>query len=266
MDTLKVIDGFDTLMARGLVEDALRYLDLTAIQAREEGDWATELASYNELIGACRVRGLFDRAWDCAGKAENVIAEARLKDTVAEATTRLNIASLMRATGKPADALVMYSKVDGVYGACGVRDARLAALYNNMCVTAMDLGDSQTALLQGKKAAEVLEREDGSAAELMATYGNLASIYLKLDPPQCVEAARYLDMALDLQERERVDDPHICALVSSKAYLVYMAGNLDDAIVLYEKAMDAIEHYHGHTREYDLMVKNRDKIAGMISN
>ena len=138
MDIKEILKRSDELFQEGRSLRAAEFLRDKTSQAREAGEWETELSIINELMGYCR-----------NGK----------ENTAEGMTACLNVANVYRASGKLKEALELYRRIEQVYGKLEMEeDYRLGGLYNNMAVAYLELGELDESVRYGEKADQILNK------------------------------------------------------------------------------------------------------------
>lgn len=251
MKAEEVLARADALFAAGRSGEAAAYMEQALSEAKAAGDWGLRLTLTNELMGYYRAASRFDRAWAYVDEARQLLEEHGVTRTLAGVTTLLNIATVCRASGDPAEALKLYRQVEQVYREQGLTaDVRLGGLYNNMAVASLEQGERRQALDYASAAAAAVDEAADAAGERATVYTNLASVLLKADPPAFDEAESLLSRALSLFESEASFDPHYGSALAARAYLAFRQGREDQAIELYREAMEVTRRAFGENRDY----------------
>ncbi len=176
MDTNAILKHADELFDDDRPQEAGEYLRQMAEQAISERSYGTAMSLFNELTGYYRSVGDLDAAWRCVDKLIGLIDLLDLWGTSDAATAMLNIATVCKADGDPDSALAIYKKCEPIFISENVGDRRMAGLYNNICVTALETGRSEDALYYAEKAWHIAERVnmDGKDLELVRKNYNAA--------------------------------------------------------------------------------------------
>ncbi|MBR2782929.1 MAG: tetratricopeptide repeat protein [Firmicutes bacterium] len=250
MDTESILRRADALFDADRAEDAVRFMEESLTEAEAEGDWQTRLALLNEVMGYYRSTGRLERAGTLAEQALDILAAHELEQTLAGATTRLNVATLRRAEGRPGEALSLYRQVELVYRQQGLsRDIRLGGLYNNMAVASLETGRRADAVSFSRAALQALPDSGEAAGERASVLTTLAAALLQGGPSGEDEAEACLDQALSLYENEAAGDPHQGAALAARGALHYRRGRLDQALACYEQAWELNRRVFGENRD-----------------
>lgn len=158
MNANDILHQADLLFQADKPRQAGAYLEEMAGLAYEQQHYGTALSLYNELTGYYRNSGDLDGAWACAEKVIGLLDCLDLWGTADAATALLNIATVYKAAHLPEKALALYLQCEGIFRSQGIADARLAGLYNNICVTSMEAARYEDALLYGEKALQLSEQ------------------------------------------------------------------------------------------------------------
>lgn len=254
--------GLDSLFAKkniALVED---YLAHHLEAARNSGNKGYQLAVLNEQAGYYRNLSRFSQAFRAGEQAMAIVSAPDFKDTVAAATTMLNVATALRAGGRVTEALEMYGKVDEIYASSlESRDPRRAALYNNMAQACMTGGDKQTALVYLHRSLAILKTSQENGAELAITHSNIALLYLSLDDNEA--AATHLQASLSGFETLDYDAPHYPAALAAMAQLLYIKGDYSGAVEHYRMSLSKTEALFGRNANYVLICRNCSRACSM---
>ena len=158
MNANDILHQADLLFQADKPRQAGAYLKKMASLAYEQQHYGTALSLFNELTGYYRNSGDLDGAWACAEKVIGMLDRLDLWGTADAATALLNIATVYKDARLPEKALALYLQCEGIFRSQGIEDARLAGLYNNICVTSMEAARYEYALLYGEKAFQLSER------------------------------------------------------------------------------------------------------------
>lgn len=183
IDVPGVIRELDGLYNAGREKEALALLEQWRDRARARGDWRGELSMLSELLGYHRRDGDREKAMAAVNQALDLIRIHRMGATVSGATVLLNAATTMKAFGRAAESVPIFSHVARVYGEnLDPTDYRFAGLYNNMALSYEDLGDYAEAERCFRLALGVIPHSRNPENELAVTWCNLAELYDRQDP------------------------------------------------------------------------------------
>ena len=193
-------------------------------------DLSATLTWLNEIIGYYRSISHHEEALTMSRQALKLISSMNLVDTIAHATTLINIATAYRASGDYQTAKQTYQQALGILEIYAEEplDNQFASLYNNLALTYESLGEPEAAVTQLKKALEHLRFLDHTELNQAITYTNLACAYYQLHQyDQClkmVEEARRLYVSL-----EATDDNHYAALLAVHGQTLQALGHYSEA-------------------------------------
>lgn len=176
MDTNAILKRADELFDDDRPHEAGAYLEEMAKQAVAEKRYGTAMSIFNELTGYYRNTSDFDAAWRCVDEILKLIDILDLWGTADAATAMLNIATVYKAAGNHDAALAIYKKCEPIFISENVDDRRMAGLYNNICVTALETGRNDDAMFYAEKAWNIAKRVhmDGESLELVRKNYNAA--------------------------------------------------------------------------------------------
>ena len=269
MDLNQVFNELDDMMRRSDIARVIPFLEEKCKEAEAVGDGGALVSILNELVGFCRETCQYERAMEYASQALQVIERIGLNDTVHHATTLLNIANCLRAAGRLTESLNTYHKVEAMYQRMlPENDFGFASLYNNESLLYQEMGDYEGAYDSLMKALKINILYPEKQWERAVTYANLANTCLQLkadslesDGEQNLikvteqEILDYADKSIDLFRKLGETDTHIAAALVAKGQLMERRGEYNDAISLYEEALDAIRTTLGETDFYRRVLK-----------
>ncbi len=269
MDLNQVFNELDDMMRRSDIARVIPFLEEKCKEAEAMGDGGALVSILNELVGFCRETCQYERAMEYASQALQVIERIGLNDTVHHATTLLNIANCLRAAGRLTESLNTYHKVEAMYQRMlPENDFGFASLYNNESLLYQEMGDYEGAYDSLMKALKINILYPEKQWERAVTYANLANTCLQLkadsleiDGEQNLikvteqEILDYADKSIDLFRKLGETDTHIAAALVAKGQLMERRGEYNDAISLYEEALDAIRTTLGETDFYRRVLK-----------
>jgi len=254
--------GLDSLFAKKNIAVVEDYLSRHLEAARNSGNIGYQLAVLNEQAGYYRNLSRFSQAFIAGEQAMAIVSAPDFKDTIAAATTMLNVATALRAGGRVTEALEMYGTVDKIYASSlDCSDPRRAALYNNMAQACMTSGDKQTALVYLHRSLAILKTSQENGADLAITHSNIALLYLSLDNNEA--AATHLQASLSGFETLDYDAPHYPAALAAMAQLLYIKGDYSGAVEQYRMALSKTEALFGRNANYALICRNCSRACSM---
>ena len=175
--TERIIDRLDSLLDRDDYAAAERHLDYWLAEAEHCGDRRGVLTVANEQIGLFRKTEQREKAFAAIETALQTAEALGLGDEIIMGTTLVNAATAFKAFGKASDAFPLYERAKNIYETLlDPDDRRLGGLYNNMALTAAELGDHPRARALFSRALDVMKTVPGGEAETAITYCNLADL------------------------------------------------------------------------------------------
>lgn len=177
MDLERIIAKLDTLVETGDFEGAkelLKYwIDDAILQKNKRG----ELTLCNESMGLYRKLADKENACIYADMALSLVDELELKDTLTDATTCINAATVYKAFGEAAKGLPLFEHAREIYEKeLKDNDGRLGGLYNNMGLSLLDVGRYEDSVESYKMALEVMKKVKNGNLESAVTYMNIADV------------------------------------------------------------------------------------------
>lgn len=257
MDINDISKKLDTLYDSGKSEEAYSFLLDTLQLAMQSNDTPLVIFLCNELMGYYRVTTQFDLGNQVADMVLRIMNGYPIDD-LNKATTYLNIATLYRAQGNYKDSLTLYHLCEEIYSQIlDESDMRYASFYNNISLLYEEMGDKHKALSYELKALSIVEKTNNEF-ELAVTYSNLSQIYFSLNELSTGED--YVNKAVTLFEKLGVQDHHYFSSLSALAQSYYLNKDYKKSLEIYDQTLDALEKAYGKTRDYEIVLKNREKV------
>jgi len=178
----RVIREFDALCNQGREEEARDLLEQALQTAKQGRDWRAELSLTSELLGQYRRTGEAEKGLAAVNDALALIRSHHMGRTVSGATILLNAATTLKAFGRAADSIPIFTHVARVYAEnLDPNDYRIAGLYNNMALSYGDIGDMESAERFFRLALRVIEKTEQPENDSAVTWCNLAELYGRRD-------------------------------------------------------------------------------------
>ncbi|MCR5421285.1 MAG: DUF4037 domain-containing protein [Lachnospiraceae bacterium] len=255
MDINKVLKELDELPGGENTYKTGEFLKEKIELASEEGDHSSELTLINEMIGYCRYTGRHEDTDHYARYALRVCKEQGLEDTLAYATTLLNIATAYRAAGRYGESLDLYDKVENLYKKfIDKSDYLYAALYNNMSLLYQAMEDNEKSAYYLENSLDIIDGISEEKIPQAITRTNLAQAYIRLK--------KYEDAGIRLKEAEEIflekggDDFHYPGCLNAMAGLYYINKDYENSIKYYNKALELLKHQVGEDNPAYISVRD----------
>lgn len=262
MDINIIQNQLDQLYKESL-DNAYAYMMDIAIKAMNENDDEVLLFILNELIGYYRVTTKIDEGIKIANQLINIIYAKNLENSLAGATSYLNIATMYRAFDQLDEALPLYQKTEEIYQMLPNDDLRLSAFYNNYSLFYMELKEYKKAIDLGKKALNIVKSTNNKAEEAVSCT-NLAQMYLAIN--QIKKARQFVEKGIELFQKYTKNDSHYFSALATLSQCYYLEEDFDKAIQLYDEALAGVERVYGKSKDYYTILNNRDKILKLKNN
>ncbi|MCR5591172.1 MAG: tetratricopeptide repeat protein, partial [Lachnospiraceae bacterium] len=232
-------------------------------EAARSSDENAMIQLLNELIGHYRETSEFDKMKVFAEKLLAILEGSSLKNSMAHATSLLNVANAYRAAGLLKESNALYQEVKTYYDANVEPDSMLyASLLNNMSLLFQEIGDFES-------AADCLERALGISLlfpecriEQATTYANLAATLIKLG--RLDEAEEHLERSFALFEADEEPDYHYSAALSAMGEIKYLKKEYKLSAGFYEKASEEIKKCVGTSRAYEITRQNMENARAKL--
>ena len=162
MQVQEILQQLDTLLKNSRLQEADVFLKEQIAAAEQAKDWQTALTLYNEQIGFFRDCGRFPESLAVGEKALECVEKLHLKQTIAHATTLLNVANAQRAAGMQEAALNSYQQVKQLYDSLlSPTDGRVASYYNNLSLLYQEMGDWEASCAALEQALQIVTQQSG---------------------------------------------------------------------------------------------------------
>lgn len=264
MEMREILKTLDEYYASNDIQKAYQFLlEQLEIAMKKQRDDIV-LAILSELIGYYRVTNQFELGNQIAQHALKIIMSHGLENTIAGATTYLNIATLYRAQAKYQDALSFYQKTEEIYKQqLNLNDERYASFYNNVSLLFQEMGEYQKALDYELKALKYIQQIEDCEVEQAITYTNLSQIYFSIHEHQNARDCLY--KAIELFKCYAKNDPHYFAALASLAQSYYLDCNYQKALEIYDQVLDGLKKIYGKNKDYQTVLENRNKVEKEMS-
>jgi len=225
-------------------------------EAREEGDHGVCLQILNELIGYYRQTSEREKLTTVIEEALAIANDMGLRETIWYGTTALNAANGYRSMGALALSRKYYQEAEAIYDReLGENNALKAGLYNNRSLLEQEEGRFQQAEEYLLKALKIVEANH-SGFEIAVTYANLANTAVLAKDFERAKA--YAKHAILCFQRRHLYDAHYCAALSALATCYFYEEDYEEALRIFEEAMNIVETTIGRNSQYERLVVNRD--------
>lgn len=247
----------DMLFQTKRLDEVEPYLLERVRQSIMEDDLSATLTWLNEMIGYYRSISHHQEALTMSRQALKLINSMNLVDTIAHATTLINVATAYRASGDYQTAIQTYQQALGILEIYAEEplDHQFASLYNNLALTYESLGEEEAAIIQLKKALSHLKLVAHTELNQAITYTNLACAYYQLHRYdlclEMVENAKHLYL-----EQQATNDNHYAALLAVHGQALQALGHYDEAKSIYLEALQKQKQAYGRNEGYLELLNN----------
>lgn len=262
MDIISIQNQLDQLYKESL-DNAYAYMMDIALKAMNENNDEILLFILNELIGYYRVTTKINEGIKVADQLIHIIYAKNLEDSIAAATSYLNIATMYRAFGQLDQAMTLYQKTEDIYQQLPDDDIRVSAFYNNYSLFYMELKEYKKAIELGEKALTLVLNSQNKAEEAVS-YTNLAQMYLAIN--QIEKAKQFVRKGIELFHNYTINDSHYFSALATLSQCYYAEEDYQKAIELYNEAIDGVERVYGKSKDYYTILNNRDQIIQLVNN
>ncbi len=264
MDSKEFLVKLDSLFDEKDIEKVDNFLDSELKSARESGDDLLRLTILNEAIGFNRDTGNHDKSLLYCEETKALMRTLDMEGTVEYATSLQNIANAYRAAGKKVESLGYFNNVFKIYREnLDLNDYRFASLHNNIALLYQEMGNYMMATEHLKKALSIIEKIDGSRIEVATTLANLSASEIELG--DLSSAKNHLEKSLEIFREDEEKNYHYSGALAALGSLMVKEGNKDEAIALYDEALEEIEKNMGKdSNAYATVLANRKELGPIV--
>jgi len=217
INTLRFIDKLDSFYASNDLEGARNHLEYWESEARAYLDNCGLLTVLNEQIGFSRKVNDKDLALRAIDEAKVLLESQDLLANPSGATICVNIATTLKAFGKPQEALPIYQKAKEVLETRNLTSSyEYAALLNNRSTALCDLGKYDEAEQDILEAFDILKADGSHDGEIAVSLINLAHLIYDRNENDINRVESVLDIAIEHLESENIKHDGNYAFVLSK--------------------------------------------------
>lgn len=273
MDMNQVYSQLDEFFSTGQSDRVEEYLIDCMKKAQKEEDYHSVIMLLNEMIGFCRETSQKEKSLAYSSQVIQLMNQLQMTDSVAYATTLLNVANACRAAGKLDEAYRFYMEVFPIYDRyLEPDDSYYAALYNNMSLLFQEKEEYERSVECLEKALNIITKKENSEFEVAVTHTNIATSLCKLSSQTAKqekdlhfskaelgydkakqiakEALTEAKEAIETFRRLEVMDVHMAAACCSYADALVLLREYEEAREYYVLSMSMIENAVGKTEGY----------------
>lgn len=249
----QVFGQVDALFRQKHPKEAEAFLLQELEQAKEEQDDSFCLTLYNELIGYYRQTSEQEKLLQVIEQTVAGVEKNGLQQTLAGATSYLNVANALRSMGRLEQSDAYYKRTQAIYRQAIERknleetNLLVAGLYNNMSLLYQEMGnyrEAESCLFQALSIVTFME----AGFETAVTYGNLANTFVLAKDYR--RAKEYALKSIHLCRARGLKDPHYCAALSALATCYLEEGKVALAKEVFEQAGQIVKETIGENSQY----------------
>lgn len=246
MDIKKILSELDELFNLGETDRVEGFLDKCLKEACEEKDFSSALTIANEQIGYFRSIGAYDKGLEAVEKAHRLIDLLDIKDSKAEGTTLINMATLYRAAKNYDLSKQCYDRALEINNNLGLDKAyETASLYNNKSLLHQECEEYDEAAKCLLDAIEIISNLDGNKIQEAVSYTNLGQVYIQAGNKD--KAIACLDKSEEIFHATDDMDEHFAGLLNAKGYYYFLEKNYEMARKYLEDALYLVNATYGKT-------------------
>jgi len=219
---------------------------------------------YNELAGFYRGVSRYAESADAFLTSLSIFEENGYRASSEYATILLNLAGLRRLTGDIVNAIELFLTAKDIFESAGAKDtyAYISTL-NNIALAYKESGDYDQALAYAAGALDHI-RQSGDDHDIATSLNNLAAIYLETG--DLSSAGDLISEAFVLYDRMPEKNVHYAAALSTKASLLYRAGDYIGALANFRRALDWTNRFFGENIEFAICKRNISDVLEQLGD
>lgn len=261
-DIQSILNHLESLFAKQDIEAVEPYLVGELELAFAEKDYGTCITIMNELIGFFRDISAYEKSLSYCEQVLLLMQQLGYEGTLPYATTMLNVANALRASGHLKESLSFYERIFPIYQAhLDVWDERNASLYNNLSLLYQEMGDFEAAAACLKKALEIISYGEDEI-KIAITHSNLGASLLKLGKVE--EAVAHLKAALQIFNKSKEKDFHYSAAMAAMGQAYVTMERYPEAKECYRTALIEQEKHCGKSEAYYRILDNLKYVEDML--
>ncbi len=216
-----------------------------ACKLAEFGDKGKLLEILNEYGGALRVIGDYKKAIFNLDKAKKLCEIMSIEGSESYATTLMNLANVYREDKDYVKAEDLFKESKAIYETLKINNYSYIGLLNNYSLLCKQINNYEKASTMQKAAINLLEKDEKFRVPLAISLNNLYEIESIIDKSSA--PSKYLYRAETIIKKDLGEEhPLYAAILNNIAKIKYKEGNFEEAINLYNKALNIVEVKYGN--------------------
>lgn len=265
MNIEKLLQELDVMFSRHQINQIEFFLENNISKALTAGDTGAAITLMNEIIGYCRDTGKYEKGMYYCREVIRLMQLLGMEESISYATTLLNAANFLRASGNLEESMEFYKQVFALYeGKIAPSDMLYAGLYNNLSLLYQEMNDHQKACDSLERALAIVLTHPETQTEAAVTYTNLANSKLQLG--KVLEATADLKKAFSIFDMEEEKDFHYSGALSAMAKAQYLLGNLEESEYYYKAALKEIKKNTGESESYQIILHNLRQVQKKLAS
>lgn len=230
----RFIAALDRCFLTNDLDGADRLIEQWRQDATEAGDDRALLTIDNEGLGLYRRTSNYDKAMRSVQSVKNLIEKTQMDKRSSGATAYVNLATTLKAFGKPNEALEYYRLAENVYINLGLTDSyEYSALLNNRSSAYSELKEYDMAEADLIKAVEILKKHTEYDGQIAVALVNLAHVVYDRSDQDTDRVEALLDEAWEyLNSKNLVKDGEYAFIISKCAPSLRYFNRFDEADAL----------------------------------
>ena len=267
MNLQLILEEYDSMFGRYSLKEIEGFLLKNLSYARFKFENEVLVGLLNEAIGFYRDTTQKEKALKLCAELNELLIAMELQGTIPYATSLLNIANAFRAFGVYEESLLLFEKVEEIYGMhLPNTDFMYASLYNNWALTYQEIQDFEQASKLLKKSLEIVDQYPEAMIPQATTRTNLGNSLLGIGTDKAYEqAVAYLKEALDIFEKDGGKDFHYGAALVAMGDAYYYKRAYKKAEKYYHSGLYEIEKHTGKNENYDRVLEKYEFVLKHLS-
>ena len=267
MNLQNILAEYDSMFGKYTLREIEEFLLKNLNEARLKLENEVLVGLLNEAIGFYRDTTQKDKALKLCAELNELLVTMKLQGTIPYATSLLNIANAFRAFGVYQESLLLFEKVEEIYGMhLPETDFMYASLYNNWALTYQEIQEFEKSSELLKKSLNIVEQYPEAIIPQATTRTNLGSSLLGVGTEEAYgQAVTYLKEALDIYEKDGGKDFHYGAALVAMGDAHYHKKAYKKAEKYYKSGLFEIEKHTGKNENYNRVLEKYEFVLKHLS-
>ena len=267
MNLQNILAEYDSMFGKFTLKEIEGFLLKNLSEARFKFENEVLVGLLNEAIGFYRDTTQKDKALKLCAELNELLISMELQGTIPYATSLLNIANAFRAFGVYKESLLLFEKVEEIYGMHLTKnDFMYASLFNNWALTYQEMQEFEKAAELLEKSLAIVDQYPDAVIPQATTRTNLGSSLLGIGTDKAYgQAVTYLKEALEIFEKDGGKDFHYGAALVAMGDAYYYKKSYKMAEKYYHSGLFEIEKHTGKNENYNRVLEKYEYVLKHLS-